>query len=258
MGSSLIILNGDFSENAIYTFCKMLVKKGTQVSVPVKKNGNVLFTMVADARAMTEDTYFEFEVPAEYIGEKWSGREMFRPSVNPTANNILELYLDITNCNEGYMFAYQNSSIKKITLFSTSEISGVTFASAIQATSGLELLDISKAKFSTIPGLYPLFCTLIKEANLDFNTSLNVSVSDYLANDCQLLEILSLNGWHFTAQTSWSSAFVNCKKLKKIFIDDADSAAILIDTLINVASAEIDSSLTAYDSVNQVVNVVHT
>lgn len=258
MGSSLVILNGDFSKNAIYVFCRMLVKAGTQVSIPVKKNGNTLFTMEADARNLDENTYFEFQVPEEYVDESWSAHSMFKPSINPSANNILELNIDVAKSTSGAQMCYQNTGLKKVVLFSKEQVqNGVEFASAFQSTPYLEELDTSNVKWGTNPILFPISCSRLKKANVALNSAFTITAGDYLANNCSSLEELNLTGWRFTAQTTWTSAFDNCSKLRKIYIDDADSAAILISALAAVSSAHVDGSATTYDSANKVINVVH-
>lgn len=272
MGSSLIILNGDFSKNAIYTFCKMLVKKGTLVTIPVRADANtILWTMEADARNLDEDTYFEFQVPEEYKNTRWYGGKvngvnggMFSPNQNPSANNIIELYIDVTQNDSGIHFTLYNSGLKKIVLFTKDGLEQTSsYMSAIQNLDNLEYFDASKMKSSQnyAKELYPVLCPKIKEVNVSraINSSPITAVTcEYMLKNAKNCEILNLTNWRFTAQTTWNEAFINCVKLRKIYIDDADSAAILIGVLANVSSAKIDGEKTVYDSTNNVINVVHT
>lgn len=264
MGSSLIISNGDFSENAIYTFCKMLVKAGTQVSIPVRASAEtILWTMEADASNMVEDTYFEIQVPDQYENTPWTApvinnAGMFSPEQNPSANNILELYIDMTLCGYASYFCLNNSRLRKITLFTTDLIT-LALESGLQNLSNLEYVDLSKLELSSIGSgsPYPLLCPNLKEANLARVHSKIISVCDYMFSNCNAVEKVNLIGWRFNSNTTWSNAFNNCLKLNKIYIDDADSAAILINVLSNVASAHIDGEATQYDPIAKVINVVH-
>lgn len=264
MGSSLIILNADFSENAIPVWLKMLVKKGTAVSIPVREGADgsdIIFYIEADATNADEDTYFELEIPNAYKNTTFNYTlGLFSPNYNPSAANIKELYIDVSNLGTAGYLCLQNNTLEKITILSRKP-SALGFSSGFQSLNNLKYFDCSKFQAGgQDTSFYPLMCPKVEEANLSFDwkTTPSITMIDYLGNNCYDLKVLHMNGWRFANNCTYANAFMNCLKLEKIYIDDADAAAFLISVLTSVSSAKVDSSRTAYDATNGVINVVHT
>lgn len=261
MGSSLVILNGDFKENAIYAWMRILLKKGTSFTLPIKSadQSTTLFTLHADATGATEDTYFEFEVPAQYAATILYGFGLFGPSYNPDTANIKKILFDTTYLSTSSYLFLQNNGLEKITLFN--RLPGeLSYSSAFQGLQNLKYLDLSGLTTAVTGILYPLMCPNLEEANLAVKglSSIPFTSIDYLFNNAPKLKIADLTGWRLASGCTYSNAFVNCSSLQKIYIDDADTASSLISIMASATGANIDGSATIYDATNKVINIVHT
>jgi hypothetical protein len=262
MGISLVILNADFKKNAVLpAWLRIVVKAGTSVTLPIKTPNNVTrFTITADATNETEDKEFEFQLPSNFpISQGVNANNLFNPNVNASANNILAVYMDMSTAAGGdYMFL-ENTSIQKIVLFGNSD--NLTLSSAVQSCSSSEYIDCSQLvqPNNAIHILYPINCSA-KEIDMSLTNPFSFANGiGNCVNNCQELEVLRINNWRLpSASVSKTGAFGGCAKLRKIYIDDADTASYIISIIASKPTAKVDSTLTTYDSTNGVINVVHS
>lgn len=263
MGKILVIPGADFSANALPYFIKALVKKGTSISIPIKNYLGVtqdtwVFTADAD-----EDTWTEYNLPNSYpIEDGVSFNYMFRPANNPSAANIKELYIDVRyNVVQGSYAFLDNNGIEKLVLFGNYSGAILTLqSSTIQGLHSLKYLDISKVVnigTGTFKPGYPIICDKVEIVNLKLNEIYEAPLIDYCCDGAASLIELNMMGWRLASGVTYLNAFRQCNKLEHIYIDDATTAAKLIDILSDEPTAHVDALNTTFDAVNNVINVVH-